>query len=182
MTIPSPARTFLLAATIALGTSACMSGINREIDDSITQARLELHSEPLTLHAKGRPDAIITPQGKLAIAGKIVPTNPAQSIAVQKYRTAMIAYGDAALDLSAKEAGPLARRSVARALWGTLTGTSDRAGRLIDEDSTRFEEQVQHLCPQLEKAWSAQQSLSAALPGFKPYADLAQKENDQCIG
>ncbi|HVI60182.1 MAG TPA: hypothetical protein VM619_15090 [Luteimonas sp.] len=186
MTRPHPrfhrARPALAGLLAALAASGCMAGIDREIDASIAQARTELHRDPMMLHAKGQPDAAITPDGAFTIRGEAVATSGVQREALRDYRAAMVAYGDAALDASAKEAGPLARRSMRRALFGALTGTEERQDRRIDEDSARLESRLRGLCPEVARARSAQQALADALPRFRPYANPELEDAEQCRG
>lgn len=112
---------------------------------------------------------------------KTVETNEEQRNALHAYRQAMLAYGDAALDIAEKEAWPLARRSTMRALFGVFTGTSDRAERSIEHDSAQLERKVTAACPQLRGALAAQQSLERLLPAFRPYAGLDRKEVAPCL-
>ena len=178
---PLPA-TLLLAAGVALLATGCMSGVRREIDASIAEARTDLHRDPMVLHADGKPDATITAKGRFAIEGQAMGASDEQRRAAREYRAAMVAYGDAALDVATREAWPLARRATVRALFGVFTGTSEAADRRIEEDSARLGAKVTRLCPQLMDAWSAQESLARLLPEFRPYADLDREEVAQCMG
>lgn len=175
-------RSFLAIAALSLATGGCMSGVRREIHDSLAQARTELHADPMVLHAEGRPDATIDARGGFAIDNAVVVVTDGQRQAGSAYHEAMLAYGDAALDIAEKEAWPLARRSTMRALFGAFTGTSERAERKIEEDSAQLERKVTRLCPQLRAAWSAQQALADVLPQFRPYAGLDRKEVEPCLG
>lgn len=165
-----------------MAASGCMAAIDGEIDASIAQARADLHRDPMVLRAKGMPDAAVASDGAFTIDGEAVATSGAQREALRDYRAALIAYGEAALDASAKEAGPLARRSMRRALLGALTGTEERAGRRIDEDSARLEARLRRLCPEVGRARSAQRALADALPRFRPYANPELEESQQCSG
>lgn len=175
-------RSFLAVLVLSLATGGCMGGIRKEIHDSLAQARTELHADPMVLHARGRPDAAVGARGDFSIDGAAVAVTDAQRQAASAYHQAMLAYGDAALDVAEKEAWPLARRTTVRALIGVFTGTSARAERSIEKDSARLERKVTRLCPQVRAAWSAQQSLAGMLPAFRPYAGLEEKEVEPCLG
>ena len=132
MGITRPLATALhaaLLASVAVLATGCMSGVRADIDASMREARAELHDDPLDLRADGRPDAAITPRGVFEIGGKPVPTDAAQQAAVRAYRDAMIAYGDAVLDVAARETGPLVSRSLRHAWFGVLTGREAAADR-----------------------------------------------------
>ena len=177
-----PHRPFLVVAALSLATAGCMGGVRKEIHDSLAQARTELHAMPMVLHAQGKPDAAMGAGGDFSIDGTPVAATEGQRQRVDAYHQAMLAYGDAALDVAEKEAVPLARRATLRALFGALTGTSERAERNIDKDSARLERKVTRLCPQLREAWSAQQALADVLPEFRPYAGLEEQEVEPCLG
>lgn len=157
-----------------------MPGVRKEIDDSIAQARVELHRDPLALRAEGRPDAKITPGGAFAIAGEQITTDAAQRRALLDYRSAMIAYADAAFKVTAEEVGPLTTRATAWALIGVFTGADEWADRRITAESAQLESRIRHLCPQIVRARSAQAELASVLPAFRPYADPAL--SDSCDG
>lgn len=170
-----------LALSLALlAGSGCIPGIQDEIDGSIAEARAELHRDPLALQAEGRPEAAITPAGTFTIAGEPVATDAGQRRALLDYRTAMIAYADAALDVAAEEAGPLATRATTWALVGLFTGSGEWADRRITAGSARLENRVRHLCPELLRAWSAEAELASVLPEFAPYASLEQRDINDC--
>ena len=175
MGITRPLATALhaaLLASVAVLATGCMSGVRADIDASMREARAELHDDPLDLRADGRPDAAITPRGVFEIGGKPVPTDAAQQAAVRAYRDAMIAYGDAVLDVAARETGPLVSRSLRHAWFGVLTGREAAADRRIDADSAALEAKVRATCPQVARAKAAQDALADALPAFRPYARL----------
>jgi hypothetical protein len=175
----SSLRWLALLLAMVVG-SGCIPGIREQIDSSIAEARAELHRDPLALQAESRPDAAITPAGEFTIAGEPVATDAGQQQALLDYRTAMIAYADAALEVTAEEAGPLATRATTWALIGLFTGSDEWADRRITADSARLEDRVRQLCPQLLRAWSAETELASVLPEFRPYAGLEQRDVSDC--
>lgn len=169
-----------LLLVAALGAGGCLPGVRQEIGDSIAQARVELHRDPLVLRAEGQPAAEITPDGAFAIAGEPITTDAAQRRALLDYRSAMIAYADAALEVTAEEVGPLTTHATAWALIGVFTGADEWADRRITAESAQLESRIRHLCPQIARAGSAQAELASVLPAFRPYADPAL--SDSCDG
>lgn len=170
------------------------SMIATEIHKGIEQARQELVTKDIDLnddhvghHHHGdhdehdnRPKAVITPQGDLVIAGKTVPATPAQHTLLVDYRQQIIGIAEAGMDIGEHGAN-LGTQAAKEAIWGALTGKSDKE---IEERIKPQTEQIKaaaaKLCLRLPDMLTSQQKLAAAMPEFRPYATMTQKDVDDC--
>lgn len=170
------------------------SAISAEIQKGIDQAKRELATQDISInnvhvghghhddqddHDK-LPKAVITPQGDLVIAGKTVSATPAQHTMLLDYRQQIIGIAQAGMDIGAQGAN-LGTQAAKEAIWGALTGKSDKD---IEERIKPQTEQIKaaalKLCQRMPDLLSSQQKLSAAMPEFRPYANMTQKDVDDC--
>ena len=170
------------------------SVISAEIQKGIDQAKRELATQDISInnvhvghghhddqddHDK-LPKAVITPQGDLVIAGKTVSATPAQHTMLLDYRQQIIGIAQAGMDIGAQGAS-LGTQAAKEAIWGALTGKSDKD---IEERIKPQTEQIKaaalKLCQRMPDLLSSQQKLSAAMPEFRPYANMTQKDVDDC--
>ncbi len=181
-TATAPASSVANAST----TTGISGAIHREMD----QAKREMATKPIDVnsisiggdkHAKdARPKAEITPQGDLLIAGKQIPATPAQRDLLLAYRQQIISIASAGMDIGARGAD-LGMRAARQAMWGALFGKSDaEIEAAIKPQTDQIEAAAHQLCRRLPTMLTAQQQLAAAMPEFKPYATMTQKDIDDC--
>ena len=127
-----------------------------------------------------RPKAEITPQGELLIGGKQVPATPAQQTLLLDYRAQIVGIAEAGMDIGAQGAD-LGASAAKEALWGVLAGKSDKdIEAAIKPQTDKIEAAAARLCRRMPELLSAQQKLAAAMPEFRPYATMQQKDVDDC--
>ncbi len=167
------------------------SMISGEIQKAMQEAKQELATKNIDVNSvhindnhhddkDSRPKAEITPQGDLLIAGKQVAATPAQHALLLDYRKQIVGIAEAGMDIGAQGAD-LGISAAKQALWGKLTGKSDKAiETAIKPQTDKIEAAAARLCQRLPDVLSTQQELAAAMPEFKPYATMQQKDVDDC--
>ena len=124
--------------------------------------------------------AQLTPQGDLIIEGKTVPVTPEQRALLLDYRRQVIGIAETGMAIGVKGAD-LAGKAVLDTFTGLMHGDTDGASKRIDAESKRIEAEAKQICTQLPAMLSAQQRLAAALPAFKPYANMTHEDIDDCM-
>lgn len=167
------------------------SMISAEIHKGIEQAKQELATKDIDInnvhvghgeHTRHSdlPKAAITPQGDLVIAGKTVPATPEQHAMLVDYRRQIVSIAEAGMDIG-EHGATLGTQAAKEAIWGALTGKSDKE---IEERIKPQTEQIKaaaaKLCLRLPDMLASQQKLAAAMPEFRPYATMTQKDVDDC--
>lgn len=168
-----------------------LSGISAEIKEAMQEAKQELASKNIDVNGvhindshhndkDSRHKAEITPQGDLLIAGKKVAATPAQQALLLDYRTRIVGIAEAGMDIGT-EGADLGVKAAKQALWGALTGKSDKdIEASIKPQTDKIEGAAARLCLRMPDLLSTQQKLAAAMPEFKPYATMQQKDVDDC--
>jgi hypothetical protein len=154
----------------------------RTADNELDAASRELAMENTTLnsHDKNAPDAVITPQGDLLIGGKRVEITPQQRNEVLAYRAQYIEIARQGIEIGHEgvEAG---RRAVVPMIFAALFGGGDDAVEAsMKKRLAGVRTASEQLCTRLPQLRAAQQQLAADLPAFAPYANLTQKDVDDC--
>ena len=168
--------------------------IAAEVHKGIEQAKRELVTQDIDVNSvhignghhdkddnnDSLPKAVITPQGDLVIAGKTVPATPEQHALLLDYRQQIVGIAEAGMDIGEHGAN-LGTQAAKEAIWGALTGKSDKE---IEERIKPQTEQIKaaalKLCQRLPDMLTSQQKLAAAMPEFRPYATMTQKDIDDC--
>jgi len=166
------------------------SGISGEIQKGIEEAKQELATKNIDVNSvhinndrhddDSRPKAEITPAGDLLIAGKKVNATPDQHVMLVDYRAQLTGIAEAGMDIGAQGAD-LGLNAAKEALWGKFTGKSDdEIEASIKPQTDKIKSAALTLCKRLPGLLSSQQKLAAAMPEFKPYATMEQKDIDDC--
>jgi predicted small lipoprotein YifL len=171
---------------------ASPSRISGEIHKAMQQAKQELASKNIGVNSihvgdsqhnddeDSRPKAEITPQGDLLIAGKKVAATPAQQVLLLDYRKQIVGIAETGMDIGAQGAD-LGINATKQALWGALAGKNDKdIEAAIKPQTDKIQAAALKLCQRMPDLLSAQQKLAAAMPEFKPYATMEQKDIDDC--
>ena len=178
------------ATTDAGGRTASPSFISSAVHSGIAKAKQKLATRNIdvnSVHMHGnrpqddsRPKAEITPEGDLLIAGKHVPTTPAQHALVSDYRMQILGIANAGMDIGA-EGADLGLSAAKQALWGAFHGQSDKQiEAAIKPKAAGIESAALQLCKRLPDLLASQRKLAQALPAFRPYATMQQKDVDDC--
>jgi hypothetical protein len=124
--------------------------------------------------------AQLTPRGDLIIDGKTVPVTPEQRALLLDYRRQIVAIAESGMAIGVKGAD-LAGKAVLETFSGLMHGDADAAGKRIDAEGKRLEAEAKQICTRLPAMLSAQDRLAAALPAFKPYANMTHEDIDDCM-
>ena len=169
------------------------SFIAAEVQKGIEQAKRELATKDINVNSvhvdvgghhhsdtSDLPKAVITPQGELVIAGKTVSATPEQHILVADYRQHIIGIAEAGMDIGASGAS-LGTTAAKEAIFGALTGKSDKEIEArIKPQTEQIKVAALKLCKRMPDLLVSQQKLAAAMPEFRPYATMTQKDVDDC--
>ena len=167
------------------------SGISGEIRKAMREAKQELATKNIDVNSvrindnhhndkDSRPKAEITPQGDLLIAGKKVAATPSQQTLLLDYREQIVGIAKAGMDIGAQGAD-LGLSAAKEGVWGTLTGKSDKdIEAAIKPQTDKIQAAAAKLCQRLPDLLTSQQKLAAAMPEFRPYATMQQKDVDDC--
>ena len=173
------------------GEKTSSSAISGEIRKAMQKAKQELATRNIdvnSVHINGsqhndkdaRPKAEITPQGDLLIAGKKVAATPAQQTLLLDYRQQILGIAEAGMDIGAQGAD-LGLSAAKAGVWGALTGKSDKdIEAAIKPQTDKIQAAAAKLCLRMPDLLSSQQKLAAAMPEFRPYATMQQKDVDDC--
>jgi len=123
--------------------------------------------------------AQLTPKGDLIIEGRTVPVTPEQRALLLDYRRQVIAVAESGMAIGVKGAD-LAGKAVLDTFAGLMHGDADAAGKRIDAEGKRLEAEAKQICTRLPSMLAAQRRVAAALPEFKPYANMTQEDIDDC--
>lgn len=167
------------------------SFVAAEVQKGINLAKQELATKDIDIgevHVGHRdhdgrsdlPKAAITPQGDLVIAGKTVPATPEQHTLLLDYRQQIVGIAEAGMDIGASGAA-LGTQAAKEAIFGALSGKSgDEIEAHIKPQAERIKADALKLCARLPDMLASQQKLASAMPEFRPYATMTQKDVDDC--
>lgn len=170
---------------------APMSGLSGVVQKAMQEAKEKLATENIkvnSIHVGDRqrnnqdslPRAEITPQGDLLIGGNKITATPAQQILLLDYRKQIVGIAEAGMDIGTQGAD-LGLDAAKEALWGKFTGKSDKdIEAAIKPQTDKIQAAALTLCKRLPDLLSSQQKLAAAMPEFRPYAAMEQKDVDDC--
>ncbi|UGB39291.1 hypothetical protein [Frateuria soli] len=165
--------------------------ISASIHEGIEQAKRELATKDIDIGrmhvGRGQhgdndalPRAAITPQGDLVIAGRTIDATPEQHTLLLDYRQQVVGIAEAGMDIGEHGAN-LGTRAAREAIWGALAGKSDKELEAsIKPQAEQIKVAAMRLCQDLPGLLASQQKLAAAMPQFRPYATLTQKDVDDC--
>lgn len=170
---PSPAPT---SAPDAPATS-----LGKVVEEATQAARTKLANEPITLSSDNNslPKAEISPKGDLLIDGKAVPVDAAQRALLLEHRANVVAIAEAGMAIGVRGAD-LGMKAAGEALKGVFTGNTDEIEKRIEAEAEKIKAEAVVLCDRLPAVLDSQQRLATALPEFKPYATMTEKDIDDC--
>lgn len=167
----------------AAGSSSALasSPIDKAIDRAMDKASTALTTHNITVSDNDDiPKAEITPQGDFLIAGKPVPLTPAQRTQVLAYRGQVIGIAQQGIAIG-RQGAALGIKAAGDAIAAALSGQSDQQiRRHVEAQTSGIREAAAKICDQLPALMASQKKLAAALPAFKPYADLTPAKIAEC--
>ena len=133
----------------------------------------------LTLQADGQPPARISATGDLTIDGKAVALTPAQRQLAVAYYGELHGITLAGIEVG-KQGAKLAGKAVGEAISGVLNGNTEDMDAKIEAEAKKIEVEAKKICNHLGGLRTAQDALAAQVPQFRPYANIDQKDIDDC--
>jgi hypothetical protein len=122
----------------------------------------------------------ITPKGDLTIDGKVVALTAAQRADVLAYRGQLIGVAEQGLQIG-RQGAALGLRAAGEALAMVFNGNSEpQIKDRVDAQATDIKHNAAALCQRLPALRASQQKLAAAVPEFRHYATMDQKDIDDC--
>ncbi len=181
----------VLLALSSLGLVAC-SGGDQPSGDTDTgwagmaqKARDGIREEMATQNldivqgVAGLPSASLSPQGDLVIDGQTITLTPAQRERLLDYRAQLAGVAEAGADVGIQGAaiGVAAMKEAAKAALG---GDQAQVEQRIKEQTDAIRVAAQALCDRLPALLEAQRAAAEAVPEFKPYANMDEKDILEC--
>lgn len=166
---------FLLTATALLALAACKPQTSIDTE----AGRISGGNGLLTIDANGHPKAQVSAGGDLIIDGKPVKLSPAQRKLVSAYYGELHGIAQAGIAVG-KQGAAMAGKAVGAAISGVLSGDTDGIDAKVEAEAKKIEAQAKQICGHLAGLRTAQDALAAQVPAFQPYANLDQKEIDDC--
>lgn len=149
--------------------------------EGMADKKLRLENDPITLSAKGQPDAQITPSGELIIDGQPVALTDAQQALVLRYRQQLILLVNQGMAIGL-EGAELGLGAAKTAIGGLLGGrSSEQIEADIQSQASRIKDAARSLCDQLPELGRVQDELASQLPAFAPYAAEKHLDARQCL-
>jgi hypothetical protein len=134
----------------------------------------------IVIKVPDQPRARVTPDGKLLLDEKPVALNAAGQAAMARYYATGRGFGNQAVQLGFDSAD-FALHTVGSVFEGLLHGDTDRIDKDAKQGGEAIKSQARALCQSLEDWRTVQDSAAAAVPEFKPYAVIGQRDAAKCV-
>ena len=172
-------RSLLALAAIAL-LSACDPGTTVASDTG----RVTAKSDRVILSADGQPKAEITGAGEFVIDGRKIEVTDAQRALLLDYRRELDGITQDGIAMG-KEGMAMAGDAVAAAIKGAFSGQGDsgkgeEVDKSIEARAQEMENKARDMCRRVVAIKSTRDALAAALPAFRPYANIGIKDAEDC--
>lgn len=157
-------------------------GVLTEVATNVAvEARQEIIKQNLKLRGDNvnLPEAELTPEGDLLIAGQKVAVNPEQHALLVKYRQVLESIAISGVDVG-MQGVDLAGKAVSNAISNAFSGNSEQTKAQIEAEASKIKAAAHKLCDQLPALLDSQQKLAAALPEFRPYARMTTDNLKKC--
>ncbi|MDG2518734.1 DUF2884 family protein [Lysobacter soli] len=167
------------AAQKAADTGGVVSGA---VQKALTQAKKEIAEGNVSVNNSGTGGkrVEISPKGDLLIDGDPVAVTPQQRTLLLEYRGRIIDVANAGVTIGMHSAD-LATQAVTQSIKSVFTGGSgDDIERNVEAQASKVEAAAMALCDALPAMMESQNRLAAAMPEFKPYANMTQADIDEC--
>ena len=178
---PAPATSNDAAAT-AGDAAAATTRLGQKVREATEKAREKMATSNISVSegASTLPKAEITPQGDLFIGGKQVTINEQQRALLLQHRANVTAVALAGMEIGVQGAD-LGMRAAGEAIKGIFNGNTGEIEKKIEAEAEKMKLSAAKLCEKLPALQESQQALAAAIPEFKPYANMKQADVDGCL-
>lgn len=154
--------------------------ISGAVQKALTEAKKEIAEGNINIdNGKTGKRVELSPKGDFIIDGKPVPVTPEQRTLLLDYRGHVVAVATAGMNIGMHSAD-LATQAVTESLKSVFTGGSEDIDQKVKAQASKVEAAALQLCNALPGMMASQDRLAAALPEFKPYANLTQSDIDEC--
>lgn len=168
-----------LACTVLLCTLLAACGRDNGTTIAGDNGSIQLHDGVAVIRVSSQPEARVSGDGDLSIAGKPVTLSADQRdllkqyyVGVYKIRSEGIATG--------KAGAALAGQAVGSVMSGLAHGDTDKIGKDIQAQAGKITAQAAAICDSLEQLRAAQDAVAAQVAAFRPYATLDQDKVAKC--
>lgn len=181
----------VLFALSSLGLAACGSS-DPAADDAKTgwadiaeKARDGIREEMATQNLDigqgiaGLPRAELSPQGDLLIDGKAITLTPAQRERLLDFRTRLAGVAEAGAEVGIQGAA-VATAAMKETAMAALSGNQAEVEKRIKAQADTIKVAAQDLCDRLPALLESQRAAAEAVPEFKPYANMDEKDILEC--
>ncbi|OOG56664.1 hypothetical protein B0E48_11180 [Rhodanobacter sp. C03] len=151
------------------------SGMGDFSSTSIANGAIKVRNSEIILHVSGTPDAVIAANGDLKINGQIVPISQPEREALQHYYLAANAVREHGI-ATGKAGVALAGESIKGAVASIASGGEGNADQQVEAGSQKVTQAAMKICQDLADIKTAQDTLAAQLPAFKPYAGIIERD------
>jgi hypothetical protein len=166
------------ASTAASSNSPIAAVIEHAMDKA--SAKLATGNISVSNSDDSAPHAEITPQGDFLVAGKSVPLTPAQRDEMLAYRAQLVQIAQQGIAIG-KQGAKLGVNAAGAAIAGVFSGESEQQVRQrVEAQASGIRQAAAKICDRLPALMASQQKLAGDVPAFKPYADMTQKDIDDC--
>ncbi|WMJ69743.1 hypothetical protein [Stenotrophomonas sp. 24(2023)] len=155
------------------------SNVGQTVKEATDKARKEVIQGNISVSADGQPKAAITPDGRFLVDGKEVPADDNQRRLLKAYRGHVEAIALDGMDIGLAGA-KLGANAAGEAIKGIFSGDTQGLEARINAQADQIKAHAQRICKRLPALLTSQQALASALPAFKPYATMEQKDVDDC--
>lgn len=155
--------------------------ISGAVQTALTQAKKEIAEGNINIdNGKSGKRVELSPKGDFIIDGKPVPVTPEQRALLVEYRGHVVGVATAGINIGVQGAD-LAQHAVTESIKSIFTaGSEGDIDEKVKAQSSKLEAAALQMCDALPGMMASQDRLAAALPEFKPYANLTQSDIDEC--
>ena len=153
---------------IAAGISAACSNSG---ESKTAFQHFSVDGDNILVHSVSAPDAVVSINGNLIIAGKTIALTPVQQDWVNRYRAGVVSLHEnaAAAGMAGAATGGQPIKSV---FAGLASGQPEKIGDGINAKAAKIDVAVAKICASLAEIRTTQDAIAAQLVEFKPYASI----------
>ncbi len=145
-------------------------------DYELGDGAIDLRDDEVVIRAGGQiRDAHVGADGELKIGSRVIETSVEGRAALKQYEAGAVAVKEHAIALGVAGA-QFGLDTVKDVVKGLLDGTADEAGKRADESAGEFEAQAYRICDRVAELRTAQDVAAVAVPEFRPYAVISEKQ------
>ncbi|MGY3041737.1 hypothetical protein ACVWWQ_003370 [Rhodanobacter sp. TND4EL1] len=173
MNRPKSFRVGMLTAALA---SVLVAGCSGAATREIQAERASLHSEPVSMNAKGFPEASIDASGAVQIGKNKLSLSDEQRVLTRDYRASVIEL----VDLTLSDTARITDHAMSRVLFAAMIGRADEAGEKIGKQAEALVHSPQ-FCRLLDNVKQSQDRMTLSVTTLQPYAKITPQAVESCV-